>query len=208
MSIEVERQEYLFRPDDHSLDEDDLFNPKQITPKLQFYYNPLHDLESIWWLAIWFPFNYRHKGAKSDNDLEDAHAQLDRVKMLFPRCLLSAQRRDQFSLDRVFMEGISCLPVSFIKTANDLELARQLLRNRFRKAERGDAIDAAAFEGVHSLLIRIFQRSMPSCKGIALQPLHSFINECMKNIDLEGKRERPEVAEVVASSKRRKLCND
>jgi len=52
MSVEVELQHYSFIP---KLAEIALFKPKVASrlPALTFYYNPLHDLESLWWIAVW-----------------------------------------------------------------------------------------------------------------------------------------------------------
>src|SRR5271168_5238859 len=38
MAVEVERSEYTYHPD------------------FDFCHNPLHDLESLWWIGVWFAF--------------------------------------------------------------------------------------------------------------------------------------------------------
>ena len=55
--------------------------------KLRFHYNPLHDMESIWWIVSWILFSNRDKPIASEEDLEDAESQMQYVHLLFPRTL-------------------------------------------------------------------------------------------------------------------------
>ena len=48
-------------------DDDDTTDPVVALGAGQtFRYNPIHDYESVWWVAVWFVFCCRHKGAIDD----------------------------------------------------------------------------------------------------------------------------------------------
>src|ERR1700729_2585300 len=86
-----------------------------------FRYNPLHDIESIWWVGVWFLFCHREATTMSEANLADAQTQLLHVQKLFPRVLKSFDRVEKFQNRRTFANGISFLPSSFRQAAQRLE---------------------------------------------------------------------------------------
>ncbi|KIM74225.1 hypothetical protein PILCRDRAFT_828383 [Piloderma croceum F 1598] len=61
MSVEIESPSYHYHPQpDQTLDDSDpeAENPISAPP---FRYNPLHDMESIWWVGVWFIFCHRRR---------------------------------------------------------------------------------------------------------------------------------------------------
>lgn len=57
-------------------------NPPNINPSDRiFLHNPLHDYESVWWMAVWFVFNCKLEG-EDDNDLKRARDNTYRSREL------------------------------------------------------------------------------------------------------------------------------
>jgi hypothetical protein len=82
MSVEIESLSYHYLPlIAQTLNVSDL-EPEE--PDLPFRYNPLHDVESIWWVGVWLLFCHRDTATMAEASLEDAQAQLLHVQKLFP----------------------------------------------------------------------------------------------------------------------------
>ena len=126
MSIEVAAQQFLFGPHD----QDDNFTevmqgakmPKQNnieSAAVPFSYNHVHDLESLWWVAVWVVF-YNHfsksqqSGEEPLSSLLDAQPQLELSRTLFPTYMKSIDRRDGFQR-------------SFLKTCGDLPSSKKAI---------------------------------------------------------------------------------
>ena len=93
VAIEVEQACYLFRnspqeqelPDESETEADlnafltgglgstSTSGPKMAKPARIWLHNPLHDYESIWWIAVWFLFTSKPKGV-DENDMHRAHS--------------------------------------------------------------------------------------------------------------------------------------
>ena len=92
MAVEVDQQKYLFppapslppSPSSDSSSADSLPQDPKIRPG--FHYNPLHDLESLWWNAVWFILN-REIDADADGtfsrDLQERTAHRISAMKLF-----------------------------------------------------------------------------------------------------------------------------
>ena len=73
MPVEISRQRYLFAklskdtaegkgPDDYMQRQvDKEKNPRANNTPKGIYYNYIHDLESVWWIAVWALFNFEKK---------------------------------------------------------------------------------------------------------------------------------------------------
>ena len=116
MSIEVAAQMFLFAPrQSHpsanfiqkvhqikQLKERAAANIIQDKPaNLPFFHNHLHDLESLWWVAVWIVFyNHFSKSQQPDEEplssLQVAERQLRLAGTLFPSIMKSTDRRDGF----------------------------------------------------------------------------------------------------------------
>jgi hypothetical protein len=179
MAIEVESQRYKFRP-------------RGMKTKLEFHYNPLHDLESVWWLAVWFIFSHVLQETPRVRDPTTASNQLRQVKLLFPRHLAATSRSDQFEVATTFELACSSLPSSFRNAATRLEDARMALVDRYERAERGDEIDTEVFLGIHEELIRLFDEAKDSTRDMALEPLVSLFTETHKRPLEEDTAEHPD----------------
>ena len=76
-----------------------------------FSHNHLHDLESLWWVAVWVVFNHSFsKGSGDRLTLQDANDQLYLAKKLFPPVVNSSTRQNNFKIDGSFLEICEKLP--------------------------------------------------------------------------------------------------
>ena len=141
MPIEVESLEYRFLPLIQSMEDD--------SEDMPFYYNPLHDMESIWWIGSWILFCHRDKSIQSDADLQAAQHQIQDVQLLFPRTLKSFDRFDKFSKKKKFQDGFHSLPKSFLTHAKQLEKVRVTLIRRYAEAEAGTELNEDTFANIH-----------------------------------------------------------
>jgi hypothetical protein len=177
MSVEIESLSYHYQPPFPQDDSD----PGPDDPP--FRYNPLHDIESIWWVGVWFLFCHRETATKSDANLADAQAQLLHVQKLFPRVLMSYGRVEKFSHRHAFANGISSLPESFRQPARWLESGRRSLLGRFDQAEAGSQIDESAFEGVDDLFVKLFQEAKNDSGEAQLFSLNDFLRSSKERED-------------------------
>ena len=146
MSIEVAAQMFLFAPrrsrpsanfiekvqEIKQLKERAATNIKQDKPaKLLFSHNHLHDLESLWWVAVWIVFyNNFSKSQQPDeeplSDLQAAERQLGVARTLFPSVMKSTDRRDGFQTS--FSQVCEDLPRNKETICTYLEALRTTLR--------------------------------------------------------------------------------
>ncbi|PSS18912.1 hypothetical protein PHLCEN_2v3172 [Hermanssonia centrifuga] len=128
-----------------------------------FRYNPLHDLESLWWIAIYFlvnkeiTCNNEEEPSSSDPDIswratieQRAHAEA-----LFyhnqPRVNV------MLAFGRDFEYIISTLSPSLQPIAFILDDVRKLLIGGYQRAERNpETIDHTAADGLHEYFITAF----------------------------------------------------
>jgi len=138
--IEVNRQRYLFR------------DPEDDSPRPDFKFNCIHDLESTWWIALWVLFHHT-----SLDDQEDRSAQIIHATKLFPSVGPSLDRVDVFLQGDTVRDIAPSLNLTFQTAAKRLIDARKLLVRRYRMAEEGPSINTDAFEGLHQKLEAIWQ---------------------------------------------------
>ena len=112
MSIEVAAERFLFFPPEpgpSSSDLDEFLSalkqgvrrPRGARTEVSFSHNHLHDLESLWWVAVWVVFySYFSEGTsfrdRPSSTLRDTGDQLKLARILFPHALNNSDRRDAF----------------------------------------------------------------------------------------------------------------
>jgi serine/threonine protein kinase len=139
MSIEVAAQKFLFRPLP-KLDMNDLISvPKgKALAKILFSPNHLHDLESLWWVAVWTVF-YNHfskKGTQSPSViLQDAEEQFQLAQALFPSVQHHNTRDHIFQNTGAFEELYDKLPENNRPFGPGLDIIRQLLITHYLAVE-------------------------------------------------------------------------
>ncbi|KAI5993487.1 hypothetical protein EDD15DRAFT_896386 [Pisolithus albus] len=125
MASEVEAQKYLFQP--HGGKHHREGKPPGEGRKYPFRFNPLHDMESLWWIATWtlyYPVD--QKGSRPSSE------QITQFRELFPGRFQSALRRDAFSnaLD------YEVLPTSFHRAADEVEFLHQEILVAYADSEK------------------------------------------------------------------------
>ena len=148
MPIEVAAKRFLFLPSRggtgltdfkayrRAREQDGGTAPKAIP----FSYNHLHDLESLWWIAVWVVFfNHFSEGTPSPNrpslTFENASRQLKLAQTLFPLALESTTRRDIIQKDEYFLKKHEGLPRNRKAICILLDGLRQLLTSNYKIAE-------------------------------------------------------------------------
>ena len=156
MAIEVDSQDYLFCPRHGTIGPNFTLQPAPRLP--QFRSNCLHDLESVWWTAVFILFCNRDTSKEEqwlEPEMEQAEKQLLVVQQMFPRVLGSTSRYKIFSESNMFSDAVQLLPSRFVEVGSKLDVARYLLVRRYEQAEAGAAIDREAFVGINELMLEI-----------------------------------------------------
>jgi hypothetical protein len=131
IALEVVSQAYLFLPDSSNMDhlmkmiDESILSPSD---PVSFIYNPLHDLESIWWIATFFIFQYFTIDGHDRQQLDKA------VDELFPTTQFSF-RNAAFTSQPRYEQMIGYLPTELQKHGQTLNILRRGLLHAYRFAE-------------------------------------------------------------------------
>lgn len=131
--------------------------PSPSPPHIPFRYNPLHDLESLWWIAVYFIF-------KRDVDIDRSDEAEDKrraVQRSAAEDLFYVQETRYFTMttDRTFQGLLRCLPIPVQPIGIELDHLRGKLSAAYRKAEeKTDLIDHTAADGLHEEFSASFSR--------------------------------------------------
>jgi len=131
MACEIEFQQYIFP--NHSHDgplrrfRADIVDSLYESPEIPFTANPLHDLESLWWIQAWLLHFYVDRDGRERSTEQSAMYQ-----SLFPGSLLAASR--PFSMRAPLKFGI--LPEGFRRPARIVEEMRRFLLATYSACER------------------------------------------------------------------------
>ena len=183
MSIEVAAQKFLFFPQpgssstelDDSLSEEESDDGTAET-NVPFYHNHLHDLESLWWVAVWMVF-YNHfliKGTPSGYHtltLQDTTKQLSIAQTLFPLALVSIARQDGFQDLRSFKGICAGLPRNKKAICNRLNILQRHLIMHYNdvEAEYPQSVDPNFSEDdIYDNFTQLFSTLMTLSDGLVL----------------------------------------
>jgi hypothetical protein len=121
MSIEVSAQQFLFKPSkkgvSSSVIEQRIEMNEKTTSPVPFSHNHLHDLESLWWVAVYMVvYNHFSKSQPLDDKppIDLTQLQLRPARVLFPPILNSGSR-------------IVCFRDSFKKECSELPSDKQVI---------------------------------------------------------------------------------
>ncbi|KIM42727.1 hypothetical protein M413DRAFT_26731 [Hebeloma cylindrosporum] len=156
MATEVAAGDFCFTPNAY-----DLLPAEKRVP---FFYNPIHDLESLWWILIWFLFTKVAKSTKKAEFTQSANMARIQWKNA---CLLVPSRSDS-SLHRscafrgLFQTYIGCFPKYIAPYGSHLADMWALLCSEFRYAEatlpRGN-VSTTQFDALHAKFITSLQKT-------------------------------------------------
>ncbi|KAI5984940.1 hypothetical protein EDD15DRAFT_2374621 [Pisolithus albus] len=152
MACEVESQNYLFERPTDELELDPV--------EYSFKFNPLHDMESLWWIATWtLYFHVDQKGGRPSS------GQITQFQKLFPGRFQSTLRRDAFS------KALKCkvLPASFHRAGFQVEYMRQRIRRAYAASEEKLPPDYEnPLEHLHSLFAEHLASAFADSKNIGI----------------------------------------
>lgn len=87
---------------------------KSINTSRGIYYNYIHDLETIWWIAVWALFNFKKKHARADEtDLLAAYIRKINRDILFSGIIGNLNRNRLFRVNSTYTQATRCLPKYF-----------------------------------------------------------------------------------------------
>ena len=191
MSVEVERQGYLFIPVDSNVK--------------FFYHNSLHELESVWWLATWILFFHYPVGTAATGSLNTQKAA---VNELFPR-ILPNDRLVFIRFPRKFERIVKSLHVDFHPYGNKMDNLRASLQKAYSNFEaylvNEDSIEYInnfsdnSLDGIHEAFRLMFREMKEelnrSGNDIKLTRLHKVTEDVKRKLepgsdDVQGKRSR------------------
>ena len=206
MSIEVAAQKFLFFPSDPgpSSTEVDEFvsvteqDVKTARTKVPFSHNHLHDLESLWWVAVWVVFyNYFSEGMPSRDrpsfTLQDAADQLKLARILFPPVLESTARRDGFQTPESFQDTCDRLPRNKKAIYDRLNVLRRLLIRHYSVIEAGCPLSVdpnSSKDDIYDDFTRLFSTSKTVSHDLVLDFIPEIYAKLLKGEN--SKRPRSE----------------
>jgi hypothetical protein len=144
MSIEVTAHQFLFIPSNPTAGSsgfDEFLSAMECDEgmaetEVPFSHNHLHDLESLWWVAVWVVFY--HSFSKEEGDgltLQDANDQLDMAEKLFPPVVDSTTRLNGFKIRSSFKGICNQLPPNKRHAHICLNFLRQQLISHYEDVE-------------------------------------------------------------------------
>ncbi|KAF4583310.1 hypothetical protein EYR38_002059 [Pleurotus pulmonarius] len=164
--------------DSHSTEVYNDFDPADETPT--FLHNPLHDLESVWWLLVWSLLRF-HPQSTPRPDRDALHGQLKVFLALFP----GTQAQRLYALRSINHDHTSP-KVSLIRAAliskDVASLSRELIA-MYAAAETSFPIPTAAFEGVHERALyslTLISKKVAKASIGKLVPVHVTLAELEK----------------------------
>jgi hypothetical protein len=170
-----------------------------LSDPVSFTYNPLHDLESIWWIATFFIFQHFTMGGHDRQQLDKA------VDELFPTTQLSF-RNAAFTSQPRYEQMIGYLPTGLQKHGQKLDMVRRELVHAYRSAESNLAtIRENSFnEQLYKMFRSAFQSQLKDPSSLA-----ASLNKPQKRSSAAGCEEgkRSKAVESSPSAGKGKMAN-
>ncbi|KAL5525380.1 hypothetical protein ACEPAF_9250 [Sanghuangporus sanghuang] len=127
-----------------------------------FFHNDLHDLESLWWIAIWKIFSYYtdFRADLTDDFGKEWNKQRELANStLFPRSSETTSRRLFLQTNVHYWELLAWFPDHLRTVKRILAALRSLLVKKYSKFEAGfPSIQMHLFEGTHEQFQDLFKR--------------------------------------------------
>lgn len=178
MAVEVAVKSYLFKPsaDEQDSESDSLGErtdeeeceskevpemAQPVTPESRpFRYSTLHDVESLWWIAVFSLFNNRAKG-DFDRSRPSLQLRTAQAQTLFPTELHSAPRQNALKIEGTLQKLFVYLPKDLRSLSPRLEEMRIKLVRGHRKAQRKEALKLEDFSKIY----RFFRKQLAILKS-------------------------------------------
>ena len=180
MAVEISRQSYLFAKLSTNTGESkgpDYYIRRQMdkekNPGLDdtpegFYYNYIHDLESVWWIAVWALFNFEKKdiGANKIDSWAAKQRKLNK-DILFSGTVGNQDRIEFLSMRNAYAKKTKCLPEYFANLPTTLGTIAEAIIELYQLKELNCQVDESNKEGpilwdesstIHKTFIRLLSR--------------------------------------------------
>ena len=142
MAVEVAKQRRLYNqfsmgidvdvdsgPDDYKREQKEKKKePKTPDAPMGVYYNYVHDLESVWWIAVWALFNFEKEHADEIDSSAATERKINKFK-LFSGIVRNMDRFDFFLEPDNYKEATKWVPTYF----KDFALTLDTIANAIRK---------------------------------------------------------------------------
>ena len=213
ISIEATVLRYLFAPGKtahrgyQAIRDEVRSRSHAVQPKLPWRFNHLHDLESLWWVAVWIVFN--NCFGEPDDSLSSSQepdvpltpqAPPDSIRAaLFPSSLESIRRRD-FFIGR--FSQIQGLPEQYLMPFNALDIIRSLLIEHYEKIQSTLPMSInlnASGDDIYDYLMQVFNILRESTPNHTLMSIPTVCADMQ-----ESKRKRDEPTDSMGRSSRRR----
>ena len=180
MSVEISRQKYLFAKLSKDTAEgkglDDYMqrlmhkeeNPEQVGEPKGIYYNYIHDLESVWWIAVWALFNFEKKDAGTNKSDSQATRQRKFNKdTLFSGTVGNQDRFEFLSMRNAYADTTECLPEYFANLPTTLGTIAEAITELYQSKELNYQVNESNKEEpilwdesstIHKTFIRLLNR--------------------------------------------------
>jgi hypothetical protein len=200
MSIEVAAQAFLFCPPPERISIAEMVQQAEMTQNLTaqvpFSQNHLHDLESLWWVAVWMVFyHYFSKAASSDDHgpftLEDVDKDIKLARTLFPSVLKSTDRQNGFQT--LFPTKCVGLPSNKKVISNFLNHLRIILLEQYKivESELSQSIKPnSSTDEIYDNFKTLFSASMTSSRDLVLEFIPAIYTK-LKNENSNPNSKRP-----------------
>ena len=205
MSIEVAAQTFLFVPPDLPNLDFFLSATEQVVgtagtegqrvrttqTKVPLFPNHLHDLESLWWVAVWMVFYNNFSSGDHASTLQDTTKQLSIAQTLFPPTLRSTTRAYGFQNTASFQEACGRLPSNKRHLCHGLDVLRGFLIVDYSAIEAGypESVDPkSSKDDIYDKFTQIFARLKTVSQGLELKFIPHIRTDLLKEENLKRPR--------------------
>jgi hypothetical protein len=219
MSIEVAAQLFLFYPssqptlssDNDDFDFNELYGAEErdggmAQTAVPFIPNHLHDLESLWWVAVWVVFYYYFSEGTTPRDrrtLQDAEDQLNLAKILFPLGSDRASLRDGLQNEGWFKKTCARLPTNKKAASFGLNILRGLLISHYKAIEANYPLiePKASKDNIYDKFTKTFLGIKSESQDVVLDSIREIHAELSR--PEKGRRRSESTAEAGAGDSQR-----
>ncbi|KAL5479081.1 hypothetical protein ACEPAI_2369 [Sanghuangporus weigelae] len=173
-----------------------------------FFHNGLHDLESLWWVALWILF-FNRDASDAVNEALDKSRELAMNK-LFPRTDEHEHCASLLESMARYVEAVGWMNGTFQVIGNSLNMLRALLVVKYKAFEATlPNLSWETIDGTQHIFVTIFNKCMQESSGVNLIPYKTTglryltadaedqgpdaaLNEALSNVHLDDNgAERP-----------------
>ena len=183
MAVEVVKETYYFTTRSEAA-----FRQRVVVKQPSFVYNPLHDIESLWWVLLWVVL-CKVPSATSPGDQDAIHNHCDAVLDAFPQRLGEGDRPMLMKMDSAYIyhrfEGYMMPPMA--RYLFHVLSIQDLLVDSYTKAEvavsTGGDINPTAWLTIHQNVTKVIDGVFKDmeCGDLTLFHLATALQNAMKH---------------------------